>query len=143
MSLSMKRSALICVAIMALGCSERGRLQFKADMGSPKAMREYGLWLWRKGRERDTAEAVVWLEKAANAGDVEAMCQLGMYYAVGGGSKPEAVFWFRKGAEAGDRFCMIKLANAYEYGYLGLPKDRAEAAKWFESARRAKKPGEM
>lgn len=143
MSLSMKRSALICFAIMALGCSERGRLQFKADMGSPKAMREYGLWLCSKGHDDEFELGIRWLQKAAIAGDNQAMYELGLIKSMGGGPRPEAVFWFRKGAEAGDRFCMIKLANAYEYGYLGLPKDRAEAAKWFEAARRAKKPGEM
>lgn len=143
MSLSMKRLALICIAITALSCSERGRLQFKADLGDHEAMREYGLWLWEKGHDRDGEEAIKWLKKAANSGDREAMYRLGTINAMGGGPSPEAVFWFHKGAEAGDRFCMIKLANAYEYGYLGLPKDRAEAAKWFEAARRAKKPGEM
>lgn len=118
----------------------------KAELGGREAKREYGLWLWSKGHDRDTPEAIIWLTKAADAGDVEAMYRLGTILSGGGdtwGPSPVAVKWFLRGANAGDRICMIKLANAYQHGYLGLSKDEAEAKKWFEAAYRARKSGEM
>ncbi len=139
-----KRGTCFIALLLSLGCSERTRMEAKARMGNREAMREYGLWLYSHGREREVEEALAWITKAAEKGDTKAMYDRAMIASSGGrSSNPVGLYWFRKGAEAGDRFCMIKLANAYEYGYLGLPKDRTEAAKWFEAARRAKKPGEM
>lgn len=146
MSLPLLRIILITILAASLGCTKQSRLHLKAVFGGRVAKREYGEWLFYHGRSRETAEGLQWITKAAEAGDTEAMYSLASIKSAGGdtyGAFPESVMWFRKGADAGDRFCMIKLANAYEYGYLGLTIDKAEANKWFEAARRAKKPGEM
>ena len=136
---------VVFLLIFSCGCTKYDRLKMKAKMGNRRAMYELGVDIWKNtsGRQDEIDKAIYWITKAAENGEVDAMYEIGSIHEMGGGPKPKAIFWYRKGAEAGDRFCMIKLAKAYEYGYLGLPKDRTEAAKWFEAARRAKKPGEM
>jgi TPR repeat protein len=136
----------VFLLIPAIGCTEQSRKYTKARFGGRESKREYGIWLYSHDREREIPEAIEWITKAAKAGDTSAMYRLASIISAGGDGwdpNPAAVEWFRKGSEAGDRFCMIKLANAYEYGYLGLSIDHREANKWFEAARKAKKPGEM
>ena len=146
MLLQVMRLGAVVLVLCSLGCTEQSRKYTKARLGGREAKRDYGIWLWKYGREREQAEALAWITKAAEAGDTDAMFSLASILSAGGegwSPNPKAIFWFRKGAEAGDRFSMIKLANAYEYGYLGLSVDHAQANKWFEAARKAKKPGDM
>ena len=69
--------------------------------------------------------------KAAEAGDAEAMRDLGICYAYGEGvgqSYAEAVKWFRKAADLGDAAAMFSLGVCYAYGE-GVGQSDAEAAK--------------
>lgn len=122
---------------LSLGCTPHDRLKMKARMGNRRAMYEYGLDIWKHttGREDEVTEALAWMTKAAEKGEPEAMYRLAMIATAGGQSAdPNGLFWLRKGAEAGDRPSMVELANAYQYGYLGLPIDKAEARKWYDAA---------
>ena len=73
---------------------------------------------------------------SADAGDAEAMLNLGVMYENGRGvpkDEAEAVRWYRKSADAGDTKAMLNLGRAYENGQ-GVPKDAAEAILWFHKA---------
>lgn len=136
MSVSKVNPAIVPLLFaLLLGCSERERLAIKAQTGNAAAMREYGNWICEKGHDSEYREGMVWLRKAAEKGDTQAMYDYAM--AKGGGGiqpHPEAVFWFRKGAEAGDPNCMGKLAEAYRYGFLGLDKDEKQYRYWMDKA---------
>ena len=57
-----------------------------------------------QGVKQDHAEAVRWYRKAAEQGDADAQCMLGVAYENGRGVKQdasEAVWWYRKAAEQG------------------------------------------
>ncbi len=59
-----------------------------------------------RGVEKDTAEAVRWYRKAAEAGDVEGMAHLGVMYAQGIGvakDEAEARKWLSKAASLSDK----------------------------------------
>ena len=132
-----KRLCAVVLVLCSLGCTEQSRKYTKARLGGREAKREYGIWLYRYGREREQAEALAWITKAAEAGDVKAMYRLASIASAGGDGwepSPTAVYWFRKGAEAGDPDCMGKLAAAYRYGYLGLVKDEKQYRFWMDKA---------
>jgi len=137
MPLQVMRWCAVILTLCSLGCTEQSRKYTKARLGGREAKREYGVWLWDHGREREQPEALTWITKAAEAGDVRAMYELGMIFAPGGVTwepNPTAVYWFRKGAEAGDPDCMGKLAVAYRFGYLGLGKDEEQYRFWMGKA---------
>ena len=88
------------------------------------------------GKVKDEAEAVKLYRKAAEAGSVDAMHNLGHMLDAGrGGSKDEsaAVTLYRKAAELGDAHVMTHVGWMLRDG-RGVPKDLLEAAKWFRKA---------
>ncbi|MBR4833377.1 MAG: sel1 repeat family protein [Thermoguttaceae bacterium] len=61
-------------------------------------------YLGGAGVPRDFEEAVRWFQRAAEAGNVEAMCNLGNRYYKGTGiplDLSKAVYWYRCAAETG------------------------------------------
>lgn len=143
------RGPIIAIRIIVLlplcfSCNRYQRLGIRAKLGDRRAMYEYGtdIWAHTSGRQDEVDEAIKWITKAAEKGEVEAMYKIGAIHAMGGAPAPKAVYWFRKGAEAGDRFSMIKLAEGYRYGRLGLPKNQVESDRWYDAASKAKKPGD-
>ena len=89
------------------------------------------------GVERDTAQAVVWFNLAAEHGDVNAMLWLGDRYRDGTmGVETDAVKafgWFRNAAALGNGRAMRELALCFQLG-TGVDKNDTEAVKWFEKA---------
>jgi len=76
------------------------------------------------------------LQKLAEAGDSNAMRELGLCYENGQGVNQdynEAAKWYRKSADAGNAWAMGQLAYYYEYGQ-GVNQDYNEAAKWYRKA---------
>ncbi len=137
MSLQMMRLCAAFLILVSLGCTEQSRRYTKASLGGREAKREYEIWLYRHGREREIPEAIEWITKAAEAGDVDAMYKLASILSGGGDGwelNSKALYWFRKGAEAGDPNCMGKLAEAYRYGYLGLNKDEKQYRYWMDKS---------
>lgn len=114
--------------------SEAFRLRAKAVHGNPAAMRELGYRLQGTGTYPEHKEGTEWLVKAAEKGDTQAMCFLGLQYDSPPGTDPRALSWYRKGAEAGDPFCMGKLGEAYLYRQFGLREDREKSRKWYARA---------
>jgi FOG: TPR repeat, SEL1 subfamily len=83
------------------------------------------------------------MRKAADEGDPQAQCYLGVCFQTGQGVKqdyPEAVKWYRKAADQNDPVAQCYLGVAYQNG-LGVPQEYGQAAKWFrEAASRAIRP---
>ncbi|MDE7413646.1 MAG: sel1 repeat family protein [Muribaculaceae bacterium] len=85
------------------------------------------------GVTKDYNEAVIWTEKAAMQGYVDAQVNLGVMYSRGNGvpqSDKEAVKWYRKAADQGNTAAQNNLGVCYENG-LGVTKDIQEAVKWY------------
>jgi len=129
--------------LLVLGCDEHSRLVRRAENGDPVAMRELGerIWANTSGRGDEVDEALSWLLRAAQKGDVKAMYKYALIHDAPGGEE-KALYWFRKGAEAGDRFCCVKMGEAYRIGKYGLPVDFQESDRWFEAAELAKRKTE-
>ena len=84
----------------------------------------------------DWGQLVKWYRKAADQGNAEAQCNLGLCYAKGVGvtkDLAEAVKLFRQSAEQEDAKAQYNLGRCYARGY-GINKDSAEAFKWFRKA---------
>ncbi|MBE3039526.1 MAG: sel1 repeat family protein [Chloroflexi bacterium] len=76
------------------------------------------------------------LRKKAEAGDGNAMTNLGVMYGDGRGvakDEREAVSWYRKAAESGNAGAMHNLGLMYGQG-RGLEKDEIEAYVWLSTA---------
>ena len=129
----------VCVVgfslLLVLGCNEYSRLVRRAENGDPVAKRELGerIWANTSGRGDEVDEALFWLLKAAQKGDVKAMYKYALIHDAPGGEE-KALYWFRKGAEAGDSNCMGRLATGYHFGQLGLEKDDQKYRYWMDKA---------
>jgi TPR repeat protein len=112
--------------------------QESAKYGSGEAMTFLG-WIYYNnglGVIRDYAEAVRWYRKAADAGNAQAMHNLGYMYHRGQGvtqDYAEAAYWYRKAADAGNSDGMTNLGWIYKDG-LGMTQDYAKAAYWYRKA---------
>ena len=93
---------------------------------------EYG----SHGVENDIFAAAEWFEKAATAGHVEAMAELGLCYELGCGveqSDTKALDWYMKAANAGHVTSKFSVAEAFEEA-RGVPQSDAEACLWYYKA---------
>jgi TPR repeat protein len=83
----------------------------------------------------------VWKPKA-DAGDPEAMTNVGMLYNLGLGVKrsyKEAAQWYERAAQLGFVLAQYDLANLY-YDGLGVERDRKQAARWYLAAAKGGHP---
>ncbi len=104
-----------------------------ARPNDPRTIFQLGRALAKGDDAASRAEAVRLYRKAADAGHVLAMNNLGSIYRDGLGvakDNSEAVRWYRKGADAGSTDAMGNLGVMYRDG-LGVAKDDAEAVRWF------------
>lgn len=83
--------------------------------------------------ENVSDEELIKLEENAEAGDVEAMHALGVYYEEEEEELQKAAKWFRMGAEAGHLKSMHRLGLMYRWG-KGVPTNGRKAEKWFLKA---------
>ncbi len=96
----------------------RGLYQQAAENGQPVAMREVAKLLRSDAKDSTSIlAAFIWLKKAAEAGDAEAMFLLSQSYAYGLGTRPaldDAQTWMARAAEAGHPAAtqVLKLNNA-------------------------------
>lgn len=96
--------------------------------------------MYKKGKtaydKRDYAEAVKWLQPAAEAGNADAQSELGRFYYQGLGVEQNyemAVNWYQKAAEQGNVYAQANLGCCLAEG-LGCKKDEELAAQWFREA---------
>ena len=76
------------------------------------------------------------VQKAATAGDIDAMNNLGVRYQNGQGvaqNYDKAREWFQKAADAGNADAMNNLGELYYYG-RGVARDYTQARDWYEKA---------
>ncbi len=105
-----------------------------AEQRNNKALDAYG-----RGEYHQALE--LW-RAAANAGDPQAMNNLGVLYDKGLGVEPDvgrALHWYAKSAEAGHPSGMCNFGRMLEQG-RGIPQDVEEAARWFDLAARKGQP---
>jgi hypothetical protein len=84
----------------------------------------------------DEVENVRRYRMAAEAGNKDAMNNLGFMFADGRGvakDDVEAVRWYRRAAEAGNAFAMGNLGFMYQEG-RGIARDDVEAVRWYRKA---------
>lgn len=109
-------------------------LEEEANQGNPQAMSELARKMILEG---NTAEGVDWFQKAADAGDKDAMFNLGLLYEQGWDACPadysKAYHLFLKGSDAGDTEAMYKAAQYMIQG-LGVDPDPKAASKLLEKA---------
>jgi hypothetical protein len=93
------------------------------------------------------SQALPYFERAAAAGNGEAMTNLGFMNQKGEGGLPpddiKAASWYRKAADAGFSQGMVNLAAFYLQGRGGLPKDYARAVDLCRKASEADNPSGM
>jgi len=85
---------------------------------------------------KDFAKALPLLQKAADAGDTDAMLNLGWLYANGNGGGQDfgkSREWYQKAADAGNTDAMLNLGWLYANGYGGFT-DFDKAREWYQKA---------
>jgi TPR repeat protein len=125
------------------GMYELGTMYEEGRGGLPKDVAQAASWYRKSGKarsslEKDDAKAVARYTRLAEAGDAEAMHELGTMYREGRGGLPKdiakAVYWYKRAAEAGDGRSMWVLGIMYEQGKDGLSKDAAQSISWYRKA---------
>lgn len=84
------------------------------------------------GVRRDYKQAVFWLQKSAEQGNVTAEVELGVVYD-NMQDYAQAIIWYRRAAEHGNARALYNLGVAYAYGE-SVPKDLTEANAWYRKA---------
>ena len=95
-------------------------------------IREYG----RHGIEVDVVAAASWFEKAAEAGHVDSMAELGLCYELGCGveqSDEKSLDWYTKAANLGHATAKFSVGEAFEEA-RGVPQSDQEAVLWYHRA---------
>ena len=108
-------------------------LQERAISGDVQSQYLYGTICRQSGRY---AEAVRWIEMAAQQNQVNAQYDLGLMYARGTGVAQNfsmATKWLKKAAEQGHDGAQYMLAVCYNEG-LGVPKDLLKAVGWLKKS---------
>jgi TPR repeat protein len=143
---------ILAAAIVGIGCATitvpapkdvTGETVYLPAAKKGDAMKQLQLALAYRygtaGLQQSNADAVMWLEKSANAGNVEAEMMLGDAY-IGGdmglGKQPAlGLTWLRKSVSTGSPNAQFHLATLLDKGRL-VPADQAEAAVLYERAAR-------
>jgi len=96
-----------------------------------------------RGIERDPAEAIRLLERAAGSGYAPAQTNLGYLYANGEAGEVDfgqARKWFEAAADQGDPRALLNLGTLYLYG-SGVERDAVRALKLLAQARKLSEDG--
>lgn len=92
-----------------------------------------------RGIGKDDKQAVIWLRRAAEQEQDNAMCNLGWCYERGHGVPQDwkqAVEWYRRAAQAGNTVAMGNLGWCYEKG-KGVEKRPGSCGKLVQAGSRA------
>ena len=109
-----------------------------AEKGDAKAQFEVGQALLKEsgGTAKKAAIAVLWLNKSANRGNVDAMVALGRLSKTGMGvlqSYAQALKWIQMAANLGSAEGMLELGRLYRDG-VALERDTVQAYIWMNRA---------
>ena len=116
----------------------RSKLEVAAEKGDTEAMNYLGYLLLSgaEGVEKDSAEGLLWILKAARAGDVKAASNLGWLYLDGnliGKDETMAAQWIGQAADAGLPVAQSLLGDLYLEG-RGVEKDSVKAESMYREA---------
>lgn len=107
-----------------------------AQKGDTEAQQHLGNLMMRCGRPEDRAQGVIWLSKAADAGDIDAAYMLGTIYMNGTAvaqDDDKAFAFVSKAAQAGKMEAQGTLGYLYSAA-RGTPKDMYQAVAWTAKA---------
>jgi len=133
------RLILILTALLAFhgAAADFQKMFALAEQGVPEAQGALAvMYLNGEGVQRNDAEAIKWLTKAADQGVAEAQFLLGYMYDEGKGvieNDAEAMKWLRKAADQGVAEAYNSIGALYASG-KGIPQNDAEAIEWFRKA---------
>ncbi|MDR2220348.1 MAG: sel1 repeat family protein [Methylobacillus sp.] len=121
--------------------AEKGEAQAQYGLGMVYLDEDQSMYLNESvSAQIDSAvQAVAWLRKAAEQGNVAAQLKLASIFERGGyrnveKNDAEAVMWYRKAAEQGNSIAQSRLGLLYELGSLGIGKDLNQAVEWYRKA---------
>lgn len=86
--------------------------------------------------QRNYKEALFWLNKAADDGNVDALSSIALCYYGGFGVEQnykQALEWYKKAAEKGDGNALHMIGTCYMYG-LGVKMSTSKAIKYYQEA---------
>jgi len=110
--------------------------RFAADNGNRRALSVYGHLLHFRGEGvQNRIQGAIYLERAAEAGDVKAQYQMGKVYESGFESyfRPDAgraLSFYQRAAEQGHPLAISRLCDVYGNGELGQQPDAQQADYW-------------
>ena len=108
-------------------------LQERAANGDPDAQCGLGKqYEHAVGIPQDNTQAVLWLQKSAEQGNIPAQVELGIVYD-NMQDYAQALIWYRKAAEQGSPRAEYNLGLCYQNGE-SVPKDAAQAMVWYRKA---------
>ena len=127
---------------------ERGQALFRVARGEPWYGEPAGMvrlgthLLHGPDSVRDPKRALLWFERAAQAGDPTGMYWLGHMIQQGKGTERDPTLareWFARAAEGGNPRAMLWMGYFYENGQ-GVDRDRQEAVRWYRLAAAGEDP---
>lgn len=92
-----------------------------------------GLYAHGEGVAQDYTEAMAWLKKAIDKGNVDAMFNMGLMVENGMGTKPndyDALYWYQQAAQEDHTEAMFKTALVYE----AVKRNYETALHWYKKA---------
>ncbi len=110
--------------------------RFCADNDSIRALSVYGHLLHFRGEGKDNRiQGGIYLQRAADKGDVKAQYQMGRIFEEGfehyfQPSDEQAMKYYRLAAVQGHHLAVSRLIKAYQQGELGVEVSEEEAATW-------------
>lgn len=121
--------------LSACRVNDTPQLATRAAEGNPAACYEYGHRLLTGHKApQDKEQAIIWLQRAADKGNIRAAAALGACYTHALGTKPDSTLarkWYTIAAEAGHPHAQISLAEHY---LKVTPKDPARAVTYIRYA---------
>lgn len=110
--------------------------RFAADNGHKRALSVYGHLLHFRGDgAQNRIQGGIYLQQAADKGDVKAQYQMGKIFEEGfehyfQPDESKALTFYQQAAEQGHQLAIKRLVDVYENGELGQLADLALAASW-------------
>jgi TPR repeat protein len=86
-----------------------------------------------EGVQKNSAEAMMWYQRAAAQGFSKALYNIGYTYETEGDNFTEAARWYSKAAAQSFAPAQYKLGRFFRYGH-GVPRDPTKAARYFRLA---------
>ena len=113
-----------------------------AEQENKEAMERLGDYYSNRGPNQNYTEAIKWYRMLVNSGNKTGTVLQNLaeaYEKVDNDTEAEKWYLearksFLRSAEKGDMNSMFYLGLMYQYGCLGIPKDKTEAIKWYRKA---------